>query len=407
MMKDCLDIMRREMTEVLEKNILPFWMNRMVDTVHGGFYGRVTGEDELMPEAVKGAVLNARILWTFAAVYRVLGKREYLDMANRAKRTLIDCFYDRVFGGIYWSVDFCGSPLDTKKQVYALGFALYGLSEYVRATGDEEALDYAVRLYECIEKYSHDLLRNGYWEAFTREWGDLQDMRLSDKDANERKTMNTHLHVLEAYANLCRVWRNERVEQSLRNVIRLFLDRIWNKETGHLGLFFDDEWTCKSCIISYGHEIEASWLVYEAALVLNDERLLAEVGDWVRIVAESAAEGLNKEGGMMYERRGKGGRIDGDCHWWVQAETVVGYLNLYQHWQDERALLRAFRCWEFIKKNLIDYKNGEWHWSVYADGRINTEDDKAGLWKCPYHNSRMCIEVIERFGCKYPGNQGI
>ena len=399
-MKDIVVSLVDEVRKELENDILPFWMTRMVDNENGGFYGQITGEDVLCPKASKGAILNARILWTFSSAYRILKNNSYLKMASRAKEYLIGKFYDEQYGGIFWELDFKGNPADTKKQIYAIGFAIYGLSEYVRATGDEEALDYAVRLYECIEKYSHDLLRNGYWEAFTREWGDLQDMRLSDKDANERKTMNTHLHVLEAYANLCRVWRNEQVEQSLRNVIRLFLDKIWNKETGHLDLFFDDEWNRKSCVISYGHEIETSWLVHEAALVLNDKQLLAEVEDWVRMVAENATEGLNNDGGMMYEKWGKEGRIDGDCHWWVQAETVVGYLNLYQHWQDERALLRAFRCWEFIKGHLIDYENGEWHWSVYADGRINTEDDKAGLWKCPYHNSRMCLEVMERFGCE-------
>lgn len=389
--------MRQEMEEELTANILPFWMNKMTDEANGGFYGRITGKEVLMPEAEKGAILNARILWTFSSAYRILKKEEYLVAATRAKRYLLDHFYDKEFGGIYWSLDYQGKPLDTKKQIYALGFALYGLSEYHRATGDQEALDYAVRLFESIEKHSFDTVKNGYCEALTREWGEMADMRLSDKDENERKTMNTHLHILEPYTNLYCVWKDERLEKQLRNLINLFTEKILNLRTGHLELFFNDDWVSKYRIISYGHDIEASWLIHEAALVLGDKAVLAKVEPLVEYIAAAADEGLTPEGSMIYETFPDKGKTDTDRHWWVQAENVVGHVNLYQHFDDEVALQKAFRCWEFIKNNLVDTVNGEWHWSVLAGGTVNTTDDKAGFWKCPYHNGRMCMEVMERF----------
>lgn len=389
--------MQQEMRTVLEDNILPFWINRMIDTTNGGFYGRITGMDQLEPQAEKGAILNARILWTFSSAYRLLKKPEYLETATRAKQTIIDSFYDKDFGGIYWSLDYKGRALDTKKQIYALGFTIYGLSEYYRATSDEEALTYAIRLFESIEQYSFDSVKNGYCEALTRQWDEIADMRLSDKDENERKTMNTHLHILEPYTNLYRVWKSEHLEKQLRNLIELFIDKILNVETGHLRLFFDDDWVSKSHIVSYGHDIEASWLIHEAALVLGDKTLLAKVEPLVEYIAAAADEGLMPDGSMIYETFLHKSRTDFDRHWWVQAENIIGHINLYQYFEDEVALRKAFLCWEFVKKNLIDYKNGEWYWSLRADGTVNKDDDKAGFWKCPYHNGRMCMELMERF----------
>ncbi|WP_373825742.1 AGE family epimerase/isomerase [Bacteroides heparinolyticus] len=387
---------KQEMAKELVSNILPFWMEKMTDEVHGGFYGRITGMDELKPEAEKGAVLNARILWTFSAAYRLLRKPEYLEVATCAKRVIIDHFYDSEFGGVYWSLDNENRPLDTKKQIYALGFAIYGLSEYARATDDKEALDYAIRLFGSIERHSFDALKNGYCEALTREWGEIADMRLSAKDANECKTMNTHLHILEPYTNLFRVWKDAQLEKQLRNLISIFVDKILNIKTGHLDLFFNEDWVSKYRIVSYGHDIEASWLIHEAALVLGDKEVLAKVEPLVEYIAAAADEGLMSDGSMIYETFLDKKQDEADRHWWVQAENVVGHVNLYQHFGDEVAMQKALRCWEFIKKNLIDYKNGEWHWSVRIDGTINTDDDKAGFWKCPYHNGRMCMEVMER-----------
>lgn len=391
------EILKQEMQKELTTRILPYWMERMVDQENGGFYGRITGQEELMPRADKGAILNARILWTYSAAYRLLGREEYKEMANRAKRYLIDHFYDSEFGGVYWSLNYRGEPLDTKKQIYAIGFAIYGLSEYARATGDTEALDYACRLFEVIEKYSFDADKNGYVEALTRDWHPIEDMRLSDKDENEKKTMNTHLHILEPYTNLYRVWKDEHLKKQIVNLVNLFLDKILDAKTYHLNLFFEDDWTNKYQIVSYGHDIEASWLIHEAALVVGDQELLKKVEPAVVKIAAAADEGLNPDGSMIYENFVSKGKIDRELHWWVQSENVVGHVNLYQHFGDEEALQIALQCWDFIQVKLVDRVHGEWHWSLYADGTVNTKDDKAGFWKCPYHNGRMCMEILERF----------
>ena len=420
-----IKMMRDEMQDVLQNNILHFWQTKMVDRENGGFYGRIDAQGMLHPEAEKGAILNARILWSFSAAYRVLGLPEYLEMATYAKDYFLEHFIDKEYGGVYWSVDAKGRPLNTRKQFYALGFALYGLSEYARATGDREALDYAIALYECIEGHAFDKQFNGYIEATTREWKPIADMRLSELDANFPKSQNTHLHIIEPYTNLYRCLKEMQdamscdyvpvlgsvlpigvsvpmetvisIEASLRNLIDIFTDRILNPETHHLDLFFEMDWTRGAGHLeSYGHDIECSWLMHEAALVLGDQKVLRKVEQVVREVATASEKGLRSDGSMIHEANLDSGHTDDDLHWWVQAENVVGWFNIYQYFGDEDALDKAVRCWEYIKTQLIDYENGEWFWSRHPDGTLNTVDDKAGFWKCPYHKSRMCLEIIER-----------
>lgn len=394
-----LETLKKEVRDTLLNNILPYWMNNMVDITNGGFYGRISAHEEVFADAEKGAVLNTRILWTFSAAYRLLKDPAYLEIADRAKQYIIQHFFDHEYGGVYWSLDYKGQPKDTKKQIYALGFAIYGLSEYHRSTGDEESLKYAIDIFHSIEKHSFDSVNNGYCEALTRHWEDIEDMRLSEKDVNERKTMNTHLHILEAYTNLYRVWKDETLKKQLRNLILIFLDKIIDEQTHHLGLFFDDEWHKKGDIDSYGHDIETSWLLYEAALVLDDEVVLKRVEEKSLLIADAAREGVRNDGGMIYEKDNLKEVIDDEYHWWVQAEAVVGYMNIYQHLGDKEALNVALNSWSFIKENLIDKKHGEWYWSVMNDGSVNCSEqaDKAGFWKCPYHNGRMCLEIVERF----------
>lgn len=403
-MDNALITMKQEMLQTLTENILPFWL-RMQDMERGGFYGQMRGDGTLVKDANKGGILNARILWSFSAAYRVTRRQEYLDAATRAKDYIMKYFLDPVYGGIYWELDCNGNPVDTKKQFYAIGFAIYGLSEYARATGDEESLNVALRLYDVIEDHSLDTLYNGYIEACTRQWDEIEDMRLSELDANYPKSQNTHLHIIEPYANLYRVLKASRpyeavtmrVENSLRNLIDIFCDKILNPETHHLDLFFDMDWTRGAgALESYGHDIECSWLMHEAALVLGDAEVLAKVEPIVQLVAKASEKGLNADGSMVHEANLDTGYVDTDRHWWVQAETVVGFYNIYQYFNDASALDKALHCWQYIKDNLIDHELGEWYWSRDPERNINRKDDHAGFWKCPYHNSRMCLEIIER-----------
>lgn len=381
-----------EMKKELTENILAYWMKNMCNPA-GGFYGRISGEEVLDPSAPVGNIMTARILWTFASAYRVLGNPEYLEMALKAKSLLINHFYDAEYGGTYWSLNADYTPLDTKKQIYAIAFTIYGLAELNRATGDAEALEYAIKLFRSIEDHSFDAEKDGYFEAFTRTWEPIEDMRLSEKDANESKTMNTHLHVIEAYTCLLRVWKNSLLETRLRGLINIF-DKYILAQDGHLKLFFDNDWNCGYDIFSYGHDIEASWLLHEAALVLGDQEWLAKVEARVPSIVAAATEGFTPEGGMIYEKLGD--HIDNDRHWWVQAEAAVGYFNLWEHFGAQEGLENAIHCWEYVKAHLLDKENGEWYWSILADGSINRTEDKAGFWKCPYHNGRMCLEIIER-----------
>jgi len=398
-MNERLVELRQEVINELTLGILPFWMENVVDPA-GGFHGRIDGKGNLDPESPRGGILNARILWTFAAAYRLTGKEEYLMTALRAKDVMLNQFVDKEYGATYWSLDAKGKPLDTKKQIYAIAFAIYGLSELNRATGDPESLAAAIDFYHSIEQHSFDTAKNGYLEAFTREWNPIEDMRLSDKDQNDAKTMNTHLHILEGYTSLYRVWKDESLGRQLKNLIEVFLDKILLPD-GHLALFFDEDWNITSHVTSYGHDIECSWLLTEAAEVLGDEALLERVREACARTAVASMEGWTPEGGMVYERDLLTGELDADRHWWVQAETLVGCLwqiknmlpftdseSMLQPWLD-----RALAQWQFIKDNLI-CPDGEWYWSILPDGTPNTNDDRAGFWKCPYHNGRMCMEVM-------------
>ncbi len=388
--------LKAEMRQCAVENILSYWLERVIDRDYGGFYGRIDGHDQVDVTAAKGAVLNARILWSFAAAYRVLGNPEYLDAAIRARDYIFDHFIDREHGGIYWSVDYKGNPLDTKKQTYAIGFAIYGMSELARATGDQKALDCAIALYHDIESHAYDAVNGGYREALTRDWQPIVDMRLSDKDENGSKTMNTHLHVIEPYTNLYRVWPQPELRQSIDHLLDVFTDKFYNPDTHHLDLFFDDAWQGRRNIQSFGHDIEATWLLYETALVLNDPDVIERLRPLVVNLAKAADEGLCPDGSMIYERWTDSGHTDRQRQWWVQCENIIGHANLYQYFGDDDALSTVFHTWDYIKTQLIDHLHGEWHWAIDDQGKVNLDDDKAGFWKCPYHNTRMCLEILER-----------
>lgn len=392
--------MRNIALQLLEDNILPYWITKMEDNVHGGFFGRRDGQDILHKDAPRGAILNARILWAFSAAYRILHKQEYLDAATIARDYILNHFVDKEYGGVYWSLDSDGNPLDTKKQTYAIGFAIYGFSEYARATGDKTSLEAAKSLFNAIEDHCFDKVNGGYHEALTRDWQPIADMRLSDKDENGDKTMNTHLHILEPYTNLYRVWKDKRLKKQLIGLLHVFTDKLFNKQTHHLDLFFDTEWNGKRNIESFGHDIEASWLMTETVQVLGDKALGDTIMPIIKQIAHASEEGIQPDGSLISERFIDENRYDKNRDWWVQCENVIGQINLSQLSANEvdhrEAMKKAERCLQYIVDNLVDHEHGEWYWGIRPDGTTNLEDDHAGFWKCPYHNTRMCLEVMER-----------
>ena len=377
------------------KNILDYWVRFSQDSA-GGFYGEIDEANHAVTGAVKGAVLNARILWTFSASLRYDQDEQYQNVASRAFAYFRDHFIDQEFGGVYWSVTADGEPGETKKQIYAIAFAIYAFAEYHHASGSEESLNLAIQLYQDIEQHSLDREWGGYFEAFTRDWKELGDLRLSQKDANEKKTMNTHLHILEAYTGLYNVWPDSGLAERLHSLLNYFKDFIINRESFHLNLFMNEKWEVKSDTISYGHDIEASWLLAEAATALNDEKLIKKFDTLSIKLANAAAEGLSNDGGIIYEYEPMLGHRIAEYHWWVQAEALVGFYHAFQLTQDKNFFDKVKSVWTFINTYIIDHSHGEWYWGRHENGEIIQGQGKVGFWKCPYHNSRACLEMLAR-----------
>jgi cellobiose epimerase len=383
-----------EVTDELS-SILEYWMKYTIDKKQGGFFGSVDNNNVADQNAAKGIVLNSRILWAFSAAYTRHNQQPYLDMATRAYRYIVDHFIDRKHGGVYWSVDNTGKILDGRKQIYGLAFCIYGLAEYYKASKDSVALHIAESLFDHIEKYSFDKLNGGYLEAFTQGWKMIGDMRLSEKDDNEKKTVNTHLHIIEAYSNLYTVWPGERLKECIKHLLGIFEQHFIEQSSYHLRLFMDEQWSARSSLISYGHDIEAAWLLLDCAEKIGIAGYIGLYKELSIKIAGAAMEGLDEDGGLWYEYDYAKDELIKEKHSWPQAEAMIGFMNAYQLTGEEKYLHHSFNAWNFIKQYIKDCTNGEWFWGVNADYSI-MQKEKAGFWKCPYHNARACIELMKR-----------
>jgi mannobiose 2-epimerase len=393
-----LETLGREMRHELTGRILPFWSRRAVDEHGGGFIGYMGPDGVPDPDAPRGGILNARILWSFSAAHRALGDPEVRAVADRAADDLGRRFLDPEHGGLYWMVESSGTPVDDRKHVYAQAFAVYAFAEHHRATGAVQSLDRARALFALIEEHAFDGEHGGYREAFRRDWTPLTDVRLSERDLDAAKSENTHLHLLEAYTTLYRAWPDPVVADRLRALVELFRASIIAWDVGHTRPFFDRDWTVRSTIVSFGHDIETSWLLAEAAAALGDPGLEERVAKAsLRLADTVLAEGLDPRGGVFYEVD-ETGRVDRAKEWWTQAESVVGFLHAYQGTGRPAFLAAARDTWAFIRSHHLDPRHGEWHRRTDRDGTPERQHEIVGPWKGPYHATRACLEVMERTG---------
>lgn len=394
--KSSSDNFLHEVQETLNNNILNWWLG--LKDARGGFISEADFWGNPISEATRGVILNARIIWSFSAAYRHLGKKEYLLAARHTGEWFLRHFCDHRYGGVYWSVNANGQALNRKKQLYAQAFAIYGMSELYRASNDQEALNTAIQLFRTVEHYFADPVYGGYSEALDREFSPLEDMSLSTHDINAEKTMNSHLHLLEAYTNLYRVWPDAALKESLSSLLDLVCMRMVGSN-GHLLLYFTRDWQVLPGPISYGHDIETSWLALESAMALKDFERFEQIRCTAERLARSGNEGYLEDGSYRYERLSKDGSFsyDDTRQWWVQAEAIVGNLWLWKYHGDPKGLERAFSCWKYVKTHFLDYEHGEWYYNILPDGHPDPSLPKAGFWKCPYHNTRMCLEALKIF----------
>lgn len=391
-------MMIHEIKANLLNTISPFW-KKLKDDEYGGFYGFMSHDLQLDQKADKGVILNSRILWYFANQYLILKDKEDLVYARHAYTFFKEKCLDKEYGGVYWMLTYDGKPSENMKHTYNQAFAIYALSSYYDATGDKEAIETAKDLFRCIETVCRD--EYGYLEAFDREWKPISNEKLSDnkhlgqKGVVAEKTMNALLHILEAYTELYRVSKDKVVGSKLKDLLVLFKEQVYNPKSRTLGVFFDKNMYTICDMHSYGHDIEAAWLLDRGAEVLGDVQLIADTKKYTIEIAYKVKEVAFEKGALNNERFED--FIDQTRIWWVQAEGIVGFINAYEKNGDKTFLEIAHKLWEYTKTYIVDKRpNAEWYWNVAEDGSPILESPIVEPWKCPYHNGRMCLEVIRR-----------
>ncbi len=404
-----LQALRERLDRELRDNILRYWTTYAVRPDGRGFYGAVDLDNQPVPGVNKTCVLNARILWTYAAAAEFYDDPAYGDVADLAYRVVTRDFVDPEHGGFFMSIDEEGRVADGIKHTYAQAFAMYALCKYHELRPASGVMDAIRDGFGLIEEKTKDPVGPGYVEAFSRDWTPIAENRMADN--NEPKSMNTHLHVLESYAALYRVWKDERVRTRLAELLQLFLDHII-RESGHFGIFFDErfgEVDASKGLCSFGHDIEGSWLLWEAAEILGEAGILERLKPLVMKMVDAVDRvAVDQDGGLFLESGRFGSHLRTNKHWWPQAENLVGFMNAYQLTGNGKYWETVKRAWSFIDTFLIDHDRGEWFTKLNRLGepyRVEPPDDpspyyrndwKVGPWKCPYHNGRACLEMMNR-----------
>ena len=408
-MKSELTKYRQIFGDELHNNILSYWKKYGVEKDGNGFYGAVDLDNNPVPASNKTSVLNARILWTFAAAARRFPGKGYEEMAHKAYRVISEDFADREYEGYYMELDSGNKVANDIKHTYAQAFVIYSLSQYYEFNPAKEVINKIQEFFYFLDRKTKDPHHPGYLESFTREWELYEENRMADN--NEPKSMNTHLHVLEAYAAVYKVWKDELVKKRLTELLELFIQKII-REDGHLGIFFTEDFSeteSSKAICSFGHDIEASWLLWEAAEILNDPQILKTIKPLLLRMAEAVwREGVDRDGGLFLESTRHGSHVRTNKHWWLQAENLVGFMNAYQLSGEPKYWDTVKLAWDFIDSHVIDHKGGEWFTKVNRLGEpylTEPEDDpspyyrndwKIDPWKCPYHNGRAMMELFDR-----------
>lgn len=384
-------MLKTEIQKHLETGLLPFWQG-MKDEAYGGFYGYLGYDLKLDRKAVKGCILNSRILWFFSNAYLLSGEKELLESARHAYSFLKDCCLDGEYGGVYWSLQYDGTPEDTIKHTYNQAFAVYALSSYYDASKDGQALEMALRLYHLIEEKCRD--SEGYLEAFERDFQPAQNDKLSENGVMAGRTMNTLLHVFEAYTELYRVSQEADVADRLRYILDLIAEKVYNPRAGRQEVFFDSSWNSLIDLYSYGHDIETAWLLDRGLEVLGDAFYTEKMTPVTKTITENIYNRAYTGHSLVNEA--ENGVVDPTRVWWVQAEAVVGFLNGYEKQREQKYLEASADIWSYIRDYMIDKRPGsEWYAKLDPD-RHPIPEPVVEPWKCPYHNGRMCFEVIRR-----------
>jgi mannobiose 2-epimerase len=384
--------LQKEFSDELTDNILNYWIKKCYDPERRMFVGYIDHYERADPEASLGVVLISRIVWTFSRAYTFFPTAIYRKIAEEAFRILTGLFMDRQNGGVYWEVLPSGVPVNRSKQSYGQAFAIFALAEYAFVFGNEQAGNMAFELANLLEDHARDKVHQGYYEAFSDNWENRAPDFITPAGKGVVKSMNTHLHILEAYTNLYRLMPENSIRENTSRIIDLFIRHIINPETHHFNMFFGDDWSVQTKTISFGHDIEGSWLLEEASRIISDRQ--GELKPLLAGMAYATAnEATDHKGGLYNER--EEGTWDRNFHWWPQAEAVVGFYNAFQMTGDSRFFILSRNAWNFIRKFQIDHVNGEWFWLVSPEYKTKPMP-KVSPWKCPYHNGRMCMDMMTR-----------